>query len=112
VVKRGYVPDVGDVVWLQFDPQAGHEQAGRRPALVLTPARYNGARGMMLCCPMTSRIKGYVFEVVVTTDPPSAVLADQVKNLDWRARKATRKGAVSAEVLAEVRGKIKALLGI
>jgi mRNA interferase MazF len=100
------------VVWLQFDPQAGHEQAGHRPALVLSPSRYNAARGMMICCPMTSRIKGYVFEVVVTQTPPSAVLADQVKSLDWRARSAVRKGAVPPQVLAEVRGKIKALLGL
>ena len=107
-----YVPAPGDVVWLEFDPQAGHEQAGHRPALVLSPARYNAARGMMICCPMTSRIKGYVFEVVVSQDPPSAVLADQIKSLDWRARRAQHKGAVSAEVLAEVRGKVKALLGV
>ena len=89
-----YVPAAGDVVWLQFDPQAGHEQAGHRPALVLSPQRYNNARGMMLCCPMTSRIKGYPFEVIISEDPPSAVLADQIKALDWRARKATHKGKV------------------
>ncbi|MGV3770499.1 MAG: endoribonuclease MazF [Sphingobium phenoxybenzoativorans] len=106
----GDVPDAGDIVWLHFDPQAGHEQAGHRPALVLSPARYNGARGMMICCPMTSRIKGYPFEVVVSADPPSAVLADQVKSLDWRARRAVRKGAVSSAVLAEVQAKIRALL--
>ncbi|MCL2659249.1 MAG: endoribonuclease MazF [Acidobacteriaceae bacterium] len=106
-----YVPDTGDVVWVQFDPQAGHEQAGHRPALVLSPASYNGRRGMMLCCPMTTRIKDYVFEVVASRDPDSVVLADQVKNLDWRARKATRKGKVAPEVLADVRAKIKALLG-
>ena len=105
-----YVPNAGDLVWLHFDPQAGHEQAGHRPALVLTPARYNGLRGMMICCPMTSRIKNYPFEVVVTHDPPSAVLADQVKSLDWRARKAERKGKVDAHVLAEVQAKIRALL--
>lgn len=105
-----YVPDAGDIVWLHFDPQAGHEQAGHRPALVLSPARYNGARGMMICCPMTSKIKGYPFEVVVSGDPPSAVLADQVKSLDWRARKAARKGKVSRAVLAEVQAKIRALL--
>jgi mRNA interferase MazF len=105
-----YVPDVGDVVWLNFDPQAGHEQAGHRPALVLTPARYNRATGLMIGCPMTSRIKNYVFEVVVTRTPPSAVLADQVKNMDWRARRAVRKGSVSAEVLAEVKAKIQSLL--
>jgi mRNA interferase MazF len=111
-VTASYVPDAGDIVWLRFDPQAGHEQAGRRPALVLTPARYNAARGMMICCPMTSRIKGYVFEVVVTTDPPSAVLADQIRSLDWRARGAVRKGAVPPRALAEVQAKIKALLGL
>jgi mRNA interferase MazF len=105
-----YVPEPGDVVWLQFDPQAGHEQAGHRPALVLSPARYNAMRGMMICCPMTSRIKGYVFEVVVSQTPPSAVLADQVKSLDWRARRAVPKGAVSPQVLAEVQAKIKSLL--
>ena len=105
-----YTPDAGDIVWLDFDPQAGHEQAGHRPALVLSPARYNGARGMMVCCPMTSRLKGYVFEVVVSRQPPSAVLADQIKSLDWRARGAARKGVVNAQVLAEVQAKIRALL--
>jgi len=106
----GYVPEAGDIVWIQFNPQAGHEQAGHRPALVLSPARYNSARGMMICCPMTSKIKTYVFEVVVTQNPPSAVLADQVKSLDWRARGAVHKGAVSAEILAEVRAKLRTLL--
>jgi mRNA interferase MazF len=105
-----YVPDAGDVVWLQFDPQAGHEQAGHRPALVLSPARYNDLRGMMICCPMTSKAKGYVFEVVITQTPPSVVLADQLKSLDWRTRGAVRKGSVPAEALADVRAKIKALL--
>jgi len=109
-VSRAYVPEAGDVVWLQFDPQAGHEQAGHRPALVLSPSRYNAIRGMMVCCPMTTKIKGYPFEVVVDSDKPGAVLADQVKNLDWRARKAVRKGRVAPAVLAEVRAKIKALL--
>ena len=109
-MKRGYVPDAGDIVWLRFDPQAGHEQAGRRPALVLTPARYNGARGMAICCPMTTKIKGYVFEIVVSRKPPSAVLADQIRSFDWRARQAARKGVVEPWVLAEVRAKIKALL--
>jgi len=107
-----YVPEAGDVVWLEFDPQAGHEQAGHRPALVLSPARYNGMRGMMICCPMTSRIKGYPFEVVATQAPPSVILADQVKSLDWRARRAKRHGAVAPAVLADVRAKIAALLQI
>ena len=106
-----WTPDVGDIVWLQFDPQAGHEQAGHRPALVLTPLRYNEKRGMMICCPMTSRIKGYAFEVVVSRNPPSAVLADQVKSIDWRARHAVRKGRVSAEILADVQAKIRSVLG-
>ncbi|MSP00981.1 MAG: endoribonuclease MazF [Acetobacteraceae bacterium] len=107
-----YVPMPGDVVWVHFDSQAGHEQAGHRPALVLSPRRYNAMRGMMICCPMTSRIKGYVFEVVVTQTPPSAVLADQVKSLDWRARGAVRKGGVSPQILADVQAKIKTLLGL
>ena len=106
-----WVPDTGDIAWLQFDPQAGHEQAGHRPALVLSPLRYNAKRGMMICCPMTSRIKGYVFEVVASRNPPSVILADQIKNLDWRARGATMKGRVSAEILADVQAKIKSLLG-
>jgi mRNA interferase MazF len=110
VVKRDYIPDAGDIVWLHFDPQAGHEQSGRHPALVLTSARYNGARGMALCCPMTTKIKGYVFEVVISQRPPSVILADQIRSLDWRARRAVRKGAAEPRVLAEVRAKIKALL--
>ena len=117
MVTNAYVPEAGDIVWLQFEPQAsheqaGHEQAGHRPALVLSPARYNAARGMMVCCPMTSRIKSYVFEVIVSQTPPSAVLADQLKSLDWRARGAVQKGTVAPQVLAEVRGKIKALLAL
>jgi len=107
-----WVPDSGDIVWVNFDPQAGHEQAGHRPALVLSPARYNGMRGMMLCCPLTTKLKGYPFEVVISQNPPSAVLADQIKNLDWRARNANRKGEVTTAVLAEVRAKLTALLQI
>lgn len=107
----GYVPDAGDIVWLEFDPRAGHEQAGHRPALVLSPAGYNGRRGMMICCPMTSRIKGYVFEVALPGEP-SAVLADQVKSVDWVARRAQKKSTAPAPVLAEVRAKLKALLAL
>ena len=106
-----WAPDVGDIVWLQFDPQAGHEQAGHRPALVLSPLRYNEKRGMMICCPMTSRIKGYAFEVVASRNPPSVILADQLKSIDWRARQAAKKGRVSAEILADVQAKIRSLLG-
>jgi mRNA interferase MazF len=106
-----YVPDTGDIVWLEFDPQSGHEQAGHRPALVLSPASYNQASGLMLCCPMTTQIKGYPFEVSVSSKPASVVLADQVKSLNWMARKAKRKGAATPAQLAEVRAKALALLG-
>lgn len=106
-----YAPERGDIVWLSFDPQAGHEQAGHRPALVLSPKAYNAKTGLMLCCPMTSRIKGYPFEVALSGAPPSAVLADQVKSLDWRARKARKKGEATAAEVAEALGKARALLG-
>ena len=107
----GYIPEAGDVVWLQFDPQAGHEQAGHRPAVVLSPASYNGRAGMMVCCPTTTLIKGYPFEVALAGSPPSVVLADQVRSQDWRARKAVRKGRVSAPELTELRAKLIALIG-
>ncbi|MGC1816987.1 MAG: endoribonuclease MazF [Casimicrobiaceae bacterium] len=110
-MARSTVPDAGEIAWLAFSPQAGHEQAGHRPALVLSPAAYNGKTSMMICCPMTTHLKGYPFEVVISEDPPSAVLADQVKSLDWRARGATRKGRVPDRVLAEVRAKIRVLIG-
>mgnify|MGYP001328465393 CR=1 FL=1 len=110
-MARAYVPDTGDVVWLAFSPQAGREQAGHRPALVLSPASYNRKTSMMLCCPMTTQIKGYPFEVVVRANPPSAILSDQIKSLDWRVRGAKPQGTVPAEILNEVRGKIRALIG-
>jgi mRNA interferase MazF len=110
-MARRYVPEAGDVVWLNFTPQAGHEQAGHRPAVVLSPAAYNEKAGLMVCCPLTTQIKDYPFEVRIAGTPPAVVLADQVKSLDWRVRKATRKGAVSADELAEVRAKIVALIG-
>ena len=109
-MARRYVPEAGDIVWLQFDPQAGHEQAGRRPALVISPSNYNGKTGLMLCCPMTTQIKGYPFEVEIASDRPGAALADQVKSLDWVARKASRKGKATPDELAEVRAKISALI--
>jgi mRNA interferase MazF len=110
--RRTYVPDRGDIVWLQFNPQAGHEQAGHRPALVLSPANYNRLSGLMLCCPMTTKKKGYPFEVVISDAPEqsSVVLADQVKSLDWKARKAVKKGTVSGEVITEALSKLHALL--
>lgn len=108
-----YIPDSGDVVWLEFDPQAGHEQAGHRPALVISPASYNGKTGLMVCCPMSTKIKGYPFEVLTSVgDVEAVVLSDQVKSLDWKIRKAKKKGTVTAEVMLHVRAKIKALLVI
>ena len=108
-----YVPDAGDIVWLDFDPQAGHEQGGRRPALVLSPALYNGKTGLMVCCPLSTRIKGYPFEVLAVVDSlDCAVLSDQIRSLDWRARKAQRKATADASVVLHVRSKIKALLEI
>lgn len=106
-----YVPDAGDIVWIRFDPQAGREQAGHGPAIVLTPAAYNGKTGLMVCCPMTTQIKNYPFEVLIAGVRPSAVLADQSRSLDWRKRRARLKGTVSAAELAEVRAKIRALIG-
>jgi mRNA interferase MazF len=104
-----YIPEAGDIVWLQFNPQAGHEQAGHRPALVLSPAKYNKI-GLMLCCPMTTKLKGYPVEVVIDGPQTSAALADQVKSLDWKVRKAKRKGQVTSTELAEVRAKSVALI--
>ena len=90
--KRGYVPERGDVVWLQFDPQAGHEQAGVRPALVLSPLTYNERSSLIIVVPVTRQIRGYPFEVVLPAGLPvsGAVLSDQLKSVDWRARDARR----------------------
>ena len=111
MIVRSYVPDAGDIVWLSFNPQTGHEQAGHRPAVVLSPAAYNAKTSLMVCCPMTSQIKNYPFEVPIAGATPSAVLADQVKSLDWRKRRARRKGMISGAELAEIRAKIRALIG-
>lgn len=104
-----YVPEAGEIVWLEFSPQAGHEQAGHRPAVVLSPAAYNRI-GLMLCCPLTTRRKGYPFEVPIEDRRDSAALADQIKSLDWRARKAKAKGKVSEAELSAIRGKARALI--
>jgi|SRR5580658_11279300 mRNA interferase MazF len=106
-----YVPEAGDIVWISFNPQAGREQAGHRPAVVLSPSAYNAKTSLMLCCPMTTRIKGYPFEVVIAGPPSSVALADQVKSLDWRQRRAKKKGSASPAELAEIRAKLRALLG-
>ena len=106
-----YVPDAGEIVWLQFNPQADHEPAGHRPAVVLSPASYNGITGLMICCPVTTKIKDYPFEVALTGQPASVALADQVKSLDWRVRKAKRKGRAAPAELQDIRAKLCALIG-
>lgn len=106
-----YIPDAGDIVWLHFNPQAGHEQAGHRPAVVLSPATCNRRARLMLCCPMTTQIKGYPFEVLIAGNKPGAVLADQVKSLDWNAREAEFKGKIAPAELSEVRRKVAVLIG-
>jgi len=108
----GYIPEAGDIVWLHFDPQAGHEQAGHRPAVVISPSSYNGKTGLMLCCPMTTQIKGYPFEVLISDKRASAVLSDQIKSLDWVVRKASYKGKITLAELGEIIKKASALMGI
>ena len=110
--KGAYIPERGDAVWITLDPQAGHEQAGRRPALVLSPSAYNGRVGLALLCPITSQVKGYPFEVPLPAGLPlsGVVGADQVKSLDWRARNASRIGAIPEEVVAEVVRRLQTLL--
>ncbi len=105
-----YIPDRGDIIWIDFDPQAGREQARHRPALVLSPKAYNRKTSLCVLCPMTSRVKGYPFEVMISGKDSSVVLADQVKSLDWRARKAKKKSTVDDKVLEEVVGKLSALI--
>jgi mRNA interferase MazF len=107
------IPDRGDIVWLDFDPQAGHEQAGRRPAVVLTPKSYNARSGLMIVCQVTSRIKNYPFEVPVSAGSISGViLADHISCVDFSARRAKYAAGVSEEVLAEILAKISPLLGV
>ena len=106
-----YVPEAGDIVWLDFNPQAGREQAGHRPAVVLSPKSYNSKTGLMLCCPMTTRIKGYPFEVQVGQAGTGVVLSDQVKSLDFSLRMARYKGKVTLRELSEIRRKAIALIG-
>jgi len=114
VVARGYVPDAGDLVWLTFDPQAGHEQRGRRPALILSPRLYNSKAGLAIACPVTSHVKGYPFEVPLPSGGKvtGVVLSDHVKNLDWRARRIVFEAKAPADVMTEVRERLRALLAL
>jgi mRNA interferase MazF len=108
----GYIPCRGDLVWIALNPQAGHEQAGRRPAVVLSPESYNAAVGLALFCPVTNRIKGYPWEVALPEGFPvsGVALSDQVKSLDWRIRQAEKIDTLPATVMAEIMAKLGTLL--
>ncbi|MBC8512489.1 MAG: endoribonuclease MazF [Dehalococcoidia bacterium] len=112
VASQTYVPQCGDVVWITFHPQAGHEQAGRRPAVVLSPQTYNDKTGLAILCPITTQIKGYPFEVLIPAALPvtGAILSDQVKNLDWRARNAELICTLPTQTISEVLQKLVTLL--
>ena len=107
-----YIPDSGDIVWVEFNPQAGHEQAGHRPALVLSPAAYNGKVGLAILCPITSQIKGYPFEVKIPDglEVSGAILSDQVESLDWKARKAEFACKLPSVTFNEVVQKLSTLI--
>ena len=112
VSSRAYVPQCGDVVWITLNPQAGYEQAGRRPAVVLSPQSYNGKTGLAIFCPITNQIKGYPFEVIIPAglSVAGAVLSDQVKSLDWRARNAELICTLPTETISDVLQKLGTLL--
>lgn len=111
-MSSSYIPDRGDLVWLQFNPQSGHEQAGKRPALIISPAAYNGKVGLSLLCLVTSKIKGYPFEVIIPQSLPieGAILSDQLKSLDWQSRQATFICKLPAETVSEVISKLDLLI--
>lgn len=109
-----YAPDRGDLVWIDFDPQAGHEQAGRRPGLVLSPEAYNRRIGLALICPVTRQAKGYPFEVRIPEGlgVSGVLLSDQVRSLDWRARRAELADRVPGELVREALWKFSTLLEV
>ena len=107
---KNYIPERGDIIWLIFDPQTGHEQSGKRPALVLTPKEYNGKVGLGIFCPITRKIKGYPFEVAIRGKIEGAILVDQIKSMDWRIRKAEYIMKVDDTILEIVRKKLELLL--
>jgi mRNA interferase MazF len=114
MVSMPYVPQRGDAVWITLNPQAGHEQAGRRPAVILSPAAYNGRVGLAIVCPITNQIKGYPFEVVLPAGlaVTGAILSDQVKSLDWRARNASFICTLPTPTIAEVLQKLNTLVSL
>ena len=109
---RNYIPERGDVVWLDFNPQVGHEQRGRRPALILSPSAYHAKTSLCICLPITTKIKGYPFEVRLPDDLPvkGVILADQVKSLDFVQRRAEKIGQIESTLLEEVRKKLSLLI--
>jgi mRNA interferase MazF len=111
MVKGSYTPEQGDIVWLTFSPQIGHEQAGRRPALILSPRSYNELVGMAIACPITSKAKGYPFEVRIESKKISGViLVDQIRSLDWKGRKAALIQSIEEKIISEVVAKLSTLL--
>lgn len=111
-MQRKYVPDRGDAIWITLDPHAGHEQAALRPAVVLSPAAYNGKVGLAIVCPITSQIKGYPFEVLIPSglSISGAILSDQAKSLDWKARKAELACQLPVAIIGDVLKKLNTLL--
>ena len=112
-MTKSYCPERGDVVWLEFTPQSGHEQSGRRPALTLSPSSYNRKVGLAIFCPITNQVKGYPFEVLIPKGlkASGAILSDQVKSLDWKARNASKICRISSDIIEEVLENIGLLLG-
>jgi len=111
LVASSWAPEAGDIVWAQFDPQVGREQAGHRPAVVLTPASYNRRSGLLICVPVTTKVKGYPFEVPIKGSRDSVALIDHVRSIDWTGRGVTRKGRASTAELEEIRATLRALVG-
>ena len=109
-----YIPKRGDIIWLNFSPQSGHEQAGHRPGIVVSPKNYNQKTGLALCCPITSRSKGYPFETKIPDglDVSGVILCDQIKNLDWRNRNAQFIDELPKQLVVEVLNKVGLLLQI
>ena len=111
---KEFIPDRGDLIWLTFNPQTGHEQAGRRPAIVLSPKGYNDKTSLSLVCPITSQVKGYPFEISIPQGVPiqGVILSDQIRSLDWRSRQAEWASSLPEETILKVLDRLKILLGV
>lgn len=109
---KSFIPERGDIVWINMSPQAGHEQSGRRPAVILSPSVYNARAGLALMCPVTSRVKGYPFEVALPPGLPAAgvVLSDQVRSLDWCQRQAEFIATLPVSVTDDILARVRALV--